>query len=38
MEMNEAGPDSFKYTVAEKAALFNADDNIITLTKAVRLK
>ena len=38
MEMNEAGPDRFKYTVVEKAALFNADDNIITFTKVVRLK
>ena len=38
MEVNEAGPDSFKYMVGEKAAFFYADDDIITFTKPVRLQ
>ena len=38
MVENEAIPDSFKYMVGEKAALFYADDNIITFTNPVRLQ
>ena len=38
MEVNEAGPDRFKYTVVEKSALFYADYDLITFTKPVRLQ
>ena len=37
MTANEAGTDSFKYMVVEKAAFFYTDDNLITFTKPVRL-
>ena len=38
MAENEAIPESFKYTMEEKAAFFYADDDIITFTKPVRLQ
>ena len=38
MEVNEAGPDSFIYTVVEQEALFYADYDLIAFTKPVMLQ
>ena len=35
---NEAGPDGFGYTVADKAAFLNGDDGLITSTNPVWLQ
>ena len=37
MEVNEAGPDSFKYTVVENTVFFYAGEDLITFTNTVRL-
>ena len=37
MEVNEAGPESFKYMVMEKSELFYSDDDLNKFTNPVRL-